>query len=244
MKKSVGVILALVVTVLTIGAAFTVQHFVSADQAVERQAQSSQTSSSTQATTSASSSMAHVRSTQASQSTTTKRVKPKHQATARRQHHQAAASAHSQSRRTSAVKKRQSAQSTRSSQTARTSRAATTTTKATATKSTPKAVKSTTTAESVHLVVTGYHKTFFDGRVKINAKSTAFSVLKASKLKLVYQGGVAFYVSSINGLAQNDIKTGSGWKYKVNGKFIDRAANQTKVGKNDSVHWYFTTKGY
>lgn len=244
MKKSVGVILALVVTVLTIGAAFTVQHFVSADQAVERQAQSSQTSSATQAATAASSSMAHVRSSQASQATATKPVKSKHQVAVRRQSHQATSSAHSQSRRTSVVEKRQSTQSMRTSQTARTSRAATTTTKAAATKPTPKAVKPTAAAESVHLVVTGYHKTFFDGRVTIKAKSTAFSVLKASKLKLVYQGGVAFYVSSINGLAQNEIKTGSGWKYKVNGKFIDRAANQTKVGKNDSVHWYFTTKGY
>jgi hypothetical protein len=93
-------------------------------------------------------------------------------------------------------------------------------------------------------VVSGYKKTFFDGKVKVNSKSNAFTVLQSSKLKIKAQQGVVVYVSSINGLAENDVKVGSGWKYRVNGKFIDQAANKKAVKAGDKVHWYFTTKGY
>jgi len=69
-------------------------------------------------------------------------------------------------------------------------------------------------------------------------------VLQSSKLKLVYQNGAVVFVSSVNGLAQNDVKVGSGWKYRVNGKFIDKAANKKAIKNGDKVHWYFTTEGY
>lgn len=107
-----------------------------------------------------------------------------------------------------------------------------------------KSTKAAVAEKKVYLVVSGYKKTFFKGNVVIHGSATAFSVLQDSKLKVVYQNGASVYVSSINGLAQNDVKVGSGWKYKVNNKFIDKAANLKRVSAGDRVHWYFTTAGY
>ncbi|WP_367296184.1 DUF4430 domain-containing protein [Levilactobacillus yonginensis] len=103
------------------------------------------------------------------------------------------------------------------------------------------ATKTNQAADQVHLTVTGYKKSFYRGNLKVTSKSTVFSVLQDSKLKVGYQGGAAVYVSSIHGLAQNDVKVGSGWKYTVNGKYVDQAANSKRVQRGDRVHWYFTT---
>ncbi|MFC6206874.1 DUF4430 domain-containing protein [Levilactobacillus tongjiangensis] len=114
---------------------------------------------------------------------------------------------------------------------------------ATVAKKKPSSTKTSQATDQVHLTVTGYKKRFYQGNLKITSKSTAFSVLQASKLKVGYQGGAAVYVSSIHGLAQNDVKVGSGWKFTVNGKYVDQSANSTRVQRGDRVHWYFTTAG-
>ncbi|WP_054655713.1 DUF4430 domain-containing protein [Lentilactobacillus kisonensis] len=86
-------------------------------------------------------------------------------------------------------------------------------------------------------------KTLYAGHVKISKSATAFSVLQQTHLKLVYQSSPHVYVSSINGLKQNDIKVGSGWMYSVNSKFVDKGADQKRITPGDKVHWYFSVNG-
>lgn len=234
MKKQTGVIVALVVTLLTIGTAFAIQHYASANQSVSEQV--AETSSQRSST----SSMQSSRASSSSKS----------------EHHTKKAASSTSSRKTTRAKREPRQAATKQSKVTRhrqaqkkqtTTHKTTVAAKARKTTSVKKAVTtkpSTTTAETVHLTVSGYKKTFFNGKVEITDKSTVFSVLQSSKLKIKYMNGVAVYVSSINGLAENDIKVGSGWKYRVNGKFIDKGANKEPVSKGDSVHWYFTTAGY
>ncbi|WP_373880143.1 DUF4430 domain-containing protein [Levilactobacillus brevis] len=231
MRKTKGIIAAVIVTILLIGGALAFQQN-HANQASEDVTATSQSVTS---------------SSQAASATSQSRVNHKHQSSS------ATKKAHK-----SATKPKNSTSSTNdrphSSKTESSAATATSTKKRRATKQsavtaskTARKAKSTKAAvaeKKVYLVVSGYKKTFFKGNVVIHGSATAFSVLQASKLKVVYQNGASVYVSSINGLAQNDVKVGSGWKYKVNNKFIDKAANLKRVSAGDRVHWYFTTAGY
>lgn len=96
---------------------------------------------------------------------------------------------------------------------------------------------------TAYIKVSGYKKTLYAGHMKISKSATAFSLLKRTHLKLVYQSSPHVYVSSINGLKQNDIKVGSGWMYSVNSKFVDKAADQKRITPGDTVHWYFSVNG-
>lgn len=239
MKKQAGIVIAIVVTLLTMGSAFAIQHYASADQPLSAQTASSSahhetTTSEQPSTSSATSSSAKVQEHHSKKKATSssRRSTSKH---AVKSSSKKATSTTQQSRVQQAKK-----QSKTKVKKAATTKTATKTTK----QPTRKSQQTTSAAKTVKLTVTGYKKTFFNGKIKVNANSTAFSVLQASKLKLVYQNGVAVYVSSINGLAENAIKVGSGWKYQVNGKFIDKGANKEHVSAGDTVHWYFTTKGY
>jgi len=222
--------IAVIATFLTMGAAFAVQHYVSADQAVTTQEKTmSSSTSSHQASSQVATSSSQRKRTHESR----KKASDKHSgATASSRDRQSSkrTRSHAKSASAAVAHRRRTTKQTRTT-------SATTTKQATAT-------RKRVATQTADLVVSGHNRTFFRGNVKIGSKATAFSVLQASKLKLVYQNGVSVYVSSINGLAENDIKTGSGWKYTVNGKFIDKGANLAHVSNHDSVHWYFTTKGY
>jgi len=239
MKKQVGIVIAVVATVLTMGVAFAIQHYASAAQPVSEQvvAKSKSSSRSVNGESSAKNSEDSV-SKKPAQS-----VSPKESATSKKRTNNNSEQSGHHSKRESSVTSQKKVTTATSNHTSKRP-----TKKTAAVVKTPtKAIHKTGEAnrdETVHLKVSGYKKTFFNGTIKINSKSTAFSVLQDSKLKLVYQNGVAVYVSSINGLAENQIKVGSGWKYHVNGKFIDRGANKEPVSNHDTVHWYFTTKGY
>jgi cytoskeletal protein RodZ len=117
------------------------------------------------------------------------------------------------------------------------------TTTATHTRQSKKAAAQDNSVGTAYIKVSGYKKTFYTGHLKISKKTTAFSLLKQTHLKLVYQSSPHVYVSSINGLKQNDIKVGSGWMYSVNGKYVDKAADQKRITAGDKVHWYFTVNG-
>lgn len=96
----------------------------------------------------------------------------------------------------------------------------------------------------IYLRVDGYKKTFYAKSMRVKKNANAVSVLKQTKLKISYIPGHSVYINGINGLRENDVKTGSGWMFSVNHKFIDHAANLTPLKSGDRVHWYFTTKGY
>lgn len=97
---------------------------------------------------------------------------------------------------------------------------------------------------TVYVKVSGYKKTLYAHKLPVTRKTTVFSLLKATKLKISYTRMPHVYVKAINGLTENDIKVGSGWKYNVNGKFIETAADSKKVKAGDTVHWYFAVNGY
>lgn len=234
MKRTRWIIAAVVVTILVIGGALAFQQ--------SRQSQAAEPDTAAVATSSSAST-----STSSSATTSSSVAKKKHQRSSSSKKSTAKTTSASSATKPSARRQSTTASSVAASSSAaksvtkRSKKAKTTNHQATKTKP---AVKKTRSAAEAHLVVSGYKKTFFDGQVKLTSKSNAFTVLQSSKLKLVAQQGAAVYVSSINGLAQNDIKAGSGWKYRVNGKFIDKAANLKSVKNGDKVHWYFTTKGY
>ncbi|WP_338132458.1 DUF4430 domain-containing protein, partial [Lentilactobacillus hilgardii] len=96
----------------------------------------------------------------------------------------------------------------------------------------------------IHLTVDGYKKVFYSKRMRVKKGANAFSILKQTNLKISYIPGPSVYVNGINGLKENDVKAGSGWMFSVNKKFIDHAANLTKLKSGDNVRWYFTTEGY
>ncbi|WP_251952787.1 DUF4430 domain-containing protein [Levilactobacillus brevis] len=235
MRKTKGIIAAVIVTILLIGGALAFQQN-HANQASEDVTATSQTASSSSQAVSATSQsrLSHKRrsssATKKAKKSATKTKSNTSSTSDRQQSSKSQVGAHSTTATSSSAKKQA------------------TTKKSVATTSKParkaKSTKTTATEKKVYLVVSGYKKTFFKGNVTIHGSATAFSVLQASKLKVVYQNGASVYVSSINGLAQNDVKVGSGWKYKVNNKFIDKAANLKRVSAGDQVHWYFTTAGY
>ncbi|CAM2792578.1 DUF4430 domain-containing protein [Levilactobacillus brevis] len=235
MRKTKGIIAAVIVTILLIGGALTFQQN-HANQASENVTATSQSVTS---------------SSQAASATSQSRVNHKHQSSsATKKAHKSATkpknSTSSTNDRHHSSKTQVKTQSSAATATSTKKRRATKQSAVTASKTARKAksTKAAVAEKKVYLVVSGYKKTFFKGNVVIHGSATAFSVLQASKLKVVYQNGASVYVSSINGLAQNDVKVGSGWKYKVNNKFIDKAANLKRVSAGDRVHWYFTTAGY
>ena len=235
MRKTKGIIAAVIVTILLIGGALAFQQN-HANQASEDVTATSQSVTS---------------SSQAASATSQSRVNHKHQSSsATKKAHKLATkpknSTSSTNDRPHSSKAQVKTQSSAATATSTKKRRATKQSAVTASKTARKAksTKAAVAEKKVYLVVSGYKKTFFKGNVVIHGSATAFSVLQASKLKVVYQNGASVYVSSINGLAQNDVKVGSGWKYKVNNKFIDKAANLKRVSAGDRVHWYFTTAGY
>lgn len=95
-----------------------------------------------------------------------------------------------------------------------------------------------------YLKVSGYKKLFYSGNLHITKKTTAFTLLEQTNLKVKYTSSPAIYVSSINGLKENDVKPGSGWMYSVNGKYVDKSAGDKAIKPGDKVHWYFTVNGW
>lgn len=242
MKKTTGIVIAVIVTVLTMGTAFGIQHYVSQGQSVAEQDRVAATSSRQTSQSTASSSVAAAKKTD-TKSSSRKTQKATHHATQTKSVKASTTRAAAQTKH-SAQHSSTTASSKAHHVTKPKKTTSTTTAKTTTTTQSKKTAARQSNQMTVHLTVTGYKKTFFKGNVKVSRSANAFTVLKASKLKLDYQNGVVVYVSGVNGLSENDIKTGSGWKYRVNGKFIDQAANQKKIKPQDSVHWYFTTEGY
>jgi hypothetical protein len=83
-------------------------------------------------------------------------------------------------------------------------------------------------------------------KVTIKAGSTVYAVLKSycagHKLLLAAQKtGNGIYVSSIDGVAQFDFGSGSGWIYSVGGVFPQKDCNSYKLKGGEKVRWVYTT---
>lgn len=83
-------------------------------------------------------------------------------------------------------------------------------------------------------------------KVTIKAGSTVYAVLKSycagHKILIASQKtGNGMYVSAIDGIAQFDFGSGSGWIYSVNGVFPQKDCNSYKLKGGEKVRWVFTT---
>ena len=81
----------------------------------------------------------------------------------------------------------------------------------------------------------------FDKQIKYQKGMTAFSALKKVTGKQVgYQNGATVYVNRIGKYTENDVHSGTGWKYYVNnGKDIAKAANLKTLKAGDHLYCRF-----
>jgi hypothetical protein len=64
--------------------------------------------------------------------------------------------------------------------------------------------------------------------------------LKAHKLAFEKRGsGAMLYVVGIDGLYELDDGPTSGWKYRVNGKYVDVGAGSYEPKPGDKIEWYY-----
>lgn len=82
--------------------------------------------------------------------------------------------------------------------------------------------------------------------VGINPGDTVYSVLKrycdANNISLsAEKTGFNIYISAINGDAQFDNGSQSGWIYSVNGTFSSQGCNSYKLHGGENIKWVYTT---
>ncbi|WP_150265270.1 DUF4430 domain-containing protein [Paenibacillus tepidiphilus] len=66
-------------------------------------------------------------------------------------------------------------------------------------------------------------------------------ITRKHKIPLEFQGAGSFaYVEGIGNLYEGDRGAESGWMYKVNGEFPDKAAGGYTVSSGDSIEWLYT----
>jgi hypothetical protein len=83
-------------------------------------------------------------------------------------------------------------------------------------------------------------------KVGINAGDTVYAVLKRycsqnNILLAATKTGSGTYISSIDGVAQFDCGSQSGWIYSVGGAFPQNDCNSYKLNGGESIKWVYTT---
>lgn len=232
MKKAIGIVIGVI---LVLGMAFGVREVI-ANQAAQhpRTEKAAKMDSGSQPKATSSSQVSHpVKARKAKD----KGSQAKHQSQAKKASQSSTADSSSSSQVTS---NKPSSSSSKS----QTKQAVTNKPKSTSKQSRPKPKASPASTGKAYLKVSGYKKLFYSGNLHIIKKTTAFTLLQQTKLKITYTSSPAIYVSAINGLKENDIKVGSGWMYSVNGKYVDKSAGDKLIKPGDKVHWYFTTEGF
>lgn len=231
MKKAIGIVIGVI---LVLGMAFGVREVI-ANQAAQhpRTEKAAKMDSGSQPKATSSSQVSHPTKAKKAKD---KGPQTKHQSQAKK----ASQSSTADSSTSQATSNKPSSSRSRS----RTKQAVTNKPKSTSKQSRPKQKASPASTGKAYLKVSGYKKLFYSGNLHITKKTTAFTLLQQTKLKITYTSSPAIYVSAINGLKENDIKVGSGWMYSVNGKYVDKSAGDKLIKPGDKVHWYFTTEGF
>ncbi len=80
---------------------------------------------------------------------------------------------------------------------------------------------------------------------EIKKNESALELLKRitreQKIQMEYQGSGTFaYVEGIDNLYESDHGPESGWMYKVNGEFPNKAAGSWTLQPGDTVEWLYT----
>ncbi len=78
-------------------------------------------------------------------------------------------------------------------------------------------------------------------RPTFKAGATVYDALAATGLSLNAKNDpLGVYILSIGGLAEKEHGGGSGWKYNVNGAYVDMACSARVLQDGDVVEWYYT----
>lgn len=231
MKKAIGIVIGVI---LVLGMAFGVREVI-ANQAAQhpRTEKAAKMDSGSQPKATSSSQVSHPTKVKKAKD---KGSQTKHQSQAKK----ASQSSTADSSSSQATSNKPSSSKPKS----HTKQSATVKSKSTSKQSRPKQKASPASTGKAYLKVSGYKKLFYSGDLHITKKTTAFTLLQQTKLKITYTSSPAIYVSAINGLKENDIEVGSGWMYSVNGKYVDKSAGDKLIKPGDKVHWYFTTEGF
>lgn len=231
MKKAIGIVIGVI---LVLGMAFGVREVI-ANQAAQhpRTEKAAKMDSGSQPKATSSSQVSHPTKVKKAKD---KGSQTKHQSQAKK----ASQSSTADSSSSQATSNKPSSSKPKS----HTKQSATVKSKSTSKQSRPKQKASPASTGKAYLKVSGYKKLFYSGDLHITKKTTAFTLLQQTKLKITYTSSPAIYVSAINGLKENDIEVGSGWMYSVNGKYVDKSAGDKLIKPGNKVHWYFTTEGF
>ena len=86
----------------------------------------------------------------------------------------------------------------------------------------------------------GYASTFANTTVELSQGSTVYDALVATGLAVSSSNSSGvLYVTSINGLAEKQLSSGSGWTYYVNGTFPMKSSAAYKLSDGDAVSWVY-----
>lgn len=236
MKKGIGIVIGLL---LVLGLAFGVREVVASHN--QRQARTEKAAKMDSGSQPKSSSSSAASSSQPkSKKSTGKSSKTHHKAA-----NKAAGKANGSSASTKPAKKHANqSKSSHQAKTATSNKVAVSKPKSHANKSRATKKASSKYTGKAYLKVSGYKKLFYSGNLHITKKTTAFTLLEQTNLRIKYTSSPAIYVSAINGLKENDVKAGSGWMYSVNGKYVDKSAGDKLIKPGDKIHWYFTVNGW
>ncbi|MDR0861874.1 MAG: DUF4430 domain-containing protein [Oscillospiraceae bacterium] len=85
--------------------------------------------------------------------------------------------------------------------------------------------------------------TYFSGQIELESDDNAYSILLKAGLTVRTANGGQYgglYIESINGLAEFDQGSGSGWMYSVGGVFPEYSASLYALTGGETVNWLYT----
>lgn len=79
----------------------------------------------------------------------------------------------------------------------------------------------------------------YGATVELPQGATVYDALCATGASI---SGSSYYVSAINGLAEKQCGSGSGWTYAVNGSFPGKACGRYTLSGGESIAWIYSTE--
>lgn len=76
-----------------------------------------------------------------------------------------------------------------------------------------------------------------ESKVELKKGASVFDALAATGVSI---GGDSYYVSAINGLAEKQCGTYSGWMYSVNGEYPNKTCGDYKLHGSEKIIWVYT----
>lgn len=74
-------------------------------------------------------------------------------------------------------------------------------------------------------------------KIKLKKGTSVYDALVATGVSI---GGDGYYVSAINGLAEKQCGTYSGWMYSVDGEYPNKTCGDYKLSGSEKIVWVYT----